>query len=406
MELRSRANDRAQGRARLQPGTPGLPSEPQGVWLNPDPELANAEPAGRPSSLAPMPILAHLDLDAFFAAVEELENPELREKPLVVGGDPHGRGVVSTANYVARTFGIHSAMSAAEALRRCPHAVFVRPRHALYSQYSRAVWETVSQIVPRVERTGLDEGYLDLATVARDFVQARAVASAVQTSIRGTTSLTCSLGVATSKVVCKIASDRRKPAGITVVPPGREGHFLGPLHVRLLPGVGPRAEERLSRSGITTIGELAALSDRDLRSVLSGSLGPLLRDRARGIDPRDLELEVEQVSISAEDTFAKDVTERETLHAEIRRLAVIVAERLERSELSGRTVTAKLRYADFSIRTRSATLAATVDDAATIADVACGLLDRGLRDRPGALRLVGVGVSGLSPYRQLTLDES
>jgi DNA polymerase-4 len=353
-----------------------------------------------------MPILAHLDLDAFFAAVEELENPELREKPLVVGGDPHGRGVVSTANYVARTFGIHSAMSAAEALRRCPHAVFVRPRHALYGQYSRAVWETVSQIVPRVERTGLDEGYLDLATAARDFVQARAVASAVQTSVRGTTSLTCSLGVATSKVVCKIASDRRKPAGITVVPPGREAPFLAPLQVRLLPGVGPRAEERLSRSGITTIGALAAMSDGDLRSVLPGSLGPLLRDRARGVDPRDLDLDAEQVSISAEDTFAKDVSERETLHAEIRRLAVIVAERLERAGLSGRTVSTKLRYADFSIRTRSTTLAAAVDDAATIADVACGLLDRGLRDRPGALRLVGVGVSGLSPYRQLTLDES
>jgi DNA polymerase IV len=126
-----------------------------------------------------MPILAHLDLDAFFAAVEELEDPSLREKPLVVGGDPHGRGVVSTANYAARTFGIHSAMSAAEALRRCPHAIFLRPRHSLYKQYSHAVWDTVSEIVPRVERTGLDEGYLDLAPVARDFVAARAVVSAV-----------------------------------------------------------------------------------------------------------------------------------------------------------------------------------------------------------------------------------
>jgi DNA polymerase-4 len=349
-------------------------------------------------------ILAHLDLDAFFAAVEELEDPSLRERPLVVGGDPRGRGVVSTANYVARRYGIHSAMSAAEALRRCPHAVFVRPRHALYSQYSAAVWETVRQIVPRAERTGLDEGYLDLGTVARDFTQARAVASAIQTSVRGTTSLTCSLGVATSKVVCKIASDRRKPGGVTVVLPGREAAFLAPLAVRVLPGVGPRAEERLRRSGITTIGALASLTDSELRTLLPGSVGRLLRDRANGIDERDLELNPEQVSISAEDTFARDLTDRQSLHAEVRRLAVIVADRLVHSELSGRTVTAKLRYADFSIRTRSTTLPAAVDDAGTIGDVACGLLDRGLRDRPGALRLVGVGVSTLSPYRQLTFE--
>jgi DNA polymerase-4 len=351
-----------------------------------------------------VPILAHLDLDAFFAAVEELENPELREKPLVVGGDPHGRGVVSTANYVARSFGIYSAMSAAEALRRCPHAVFVRPRHALYRQYSQVVWETVAQIVPRLERTGLDEGYLDLTDVARDFVIARKVAAAVQTSIRGTTSLGCSLGVGTSKVVCKIASDRRKPGGITVVPPENEARFLAPLSVRLLPGVGPRAEERLRGAGVDTIGRLAELADAELRAVLPGSLGALLRDRARGIDPRDLELEMEPVSISAEDTFVRDLSDHDRLHSEVRRLSELVAERLRRAGLSGRTVTAKLRYGDFSIRTRSTTLPAAIDDAEAIGDVACGLLDRGLRDRPGALRLVGVGVSGLSPFRQLRLD--
>jgi DNA polymerase IV len=359
-----------------------------------------------PVATASTPILAHLDLDAFFAAVEELEDPALRDKPLVVGGDPRSRGVVSTANYVARSFGIHSAMSAAEALRRCPQAVFVRPRHALYRQYSRAVWDTVAQVVPRVERTGIDEGYLDLATVARDFVGARELASAVQTSVRATTSLTCSLGVGTSKVVCKIASDRRKPGGITVVPAGREARFLAPLAVRLLPGVGPRAEERLRGAGVDTIGALAAFGDTELRAILPGSLGNLLRDRARGIDPRDLELEGEPVSISAEDTFARDISERDVLHSEVRRLAEVVAERLQASGLSGRTVTAKIRYGDFSIRTRSTTLSAAVDDATTIGEVACGLLDRGLRDRPGALRLVGVGVSGLSPYRQLSLEQS
>ncbi len=303
------------------------------------------------------PILAHLDLDAFFAAVEELEDPESpRQAARRSAGDPHGRGVVSTANYVARSFGIHSAMSAAEALRRCPQAVFVRPRHALYRQYSRAVWEIVAEIVPRIERTGIDEGYLDLATVARDFVQARRLASAVQTSVRTTTSLTCSLGVGTSKVVCKIASDRRKPAGITVVPPGREARFLAPLAVRLLPGVGPRAEERLRTAGVATIGELASMADAELRRVLPGALGSLLRDRARGIDPRVLELEGETVSVSAEDTFPRDIAERDLLHSEVRRLAELVSERLQTSRLSGRTVTAKLRYGDFSIRTRSTTL--------------------------------------------------
>src|SRR6185369_11839632 len=168
-------------------------------------------------------IVAHLDLDAFYAAVEELENPELREQPLVVGGDPRGRGVVATANYVARRFGIHSAMSCAEAIRRCPQAVFVRPLHSLYREYSQNVWETVRGIVPTVEQTGMDEGYLDVGEVARDFLAVRVVAEAVQTAVRAATSLTCALGVAPCKVVAKIASDYRKPGGLTVVVPGQEG---------------------------------------------------------------------------------------------------------------------------------------------------------------------------------------
>ena len=214
-----------------------------------------------------MAILAHLDLDAFFAAVEELEQPELRRKPLVVGGDPQGRGVVSTANYVARRFGIRSAMSCAEALRRCPDAVFVRPRHTLYREYSQAVWSSVREVVPRVERTGLDEGYLDFTGLATDYSRARAVAEAVQTSVRAATSLSCSLGVAPTKVVAKVASDRRKPGGITVVPAGTEARFLAPFAVRALPGVGPRAEERLAAAGVTTVGELAALPDLELRAA-------------------------------------------------------------------------------------------------------------------------------------------
>jgi DNA polymerase IV len=350
-------------------------------------------------------ILAHVDLDAFFAAVEELEQPELRSRPLVVGGDPHGRGVVATANYVARRFGIRSAMSCAEALRRCPETVFVRPRHSLYSQYSGSVWTAIREVVPRVERTGVDEGYLDLASaIGEDFARARAVAEAVQTAVRGATSLSCSLGVSTAKVVCKVASDRRKPGGITVVPPGREARFLAPYAVRALPGVGPRAEARLRAAAVETVGGLAALSDLELRAVLPGSVGRLLRDRARGIDDRDLELGGERISISVEETFERDLTDRDALHEELRRLSVELGARLRRSGMSARTVTAKLRYADFSIRSRSTTVAAAVDDDDTIAELACALLDRGLRDRPGALRLVGVGVSGLSDHRQLTLD--
>lgn len=353
-----------------------------------------------------MPVLAHLDLDAFFAAVEEFEQPQLRDVPLVVGGDPQGRGVVATANYAARRFGIRSAMSAAEALRRCPEAVFVRPRHAVYRQYSQAVWAAVAEVVPRVERTGLDEGYLDLSGVVARFEDARPVAEAVRTAVRASTSLSCSLGVSTSKVVCKVASDRRKPGGITVVPPGHEARFLAPLRVRSLPGVGPRAEERLVAAGVATVGGLAALHDAQLQALLPGAVGRLLRDRARGIDPRDLETEAEAVSISTEETFARDVSDRAVLHAELRRMAGELSDRLTRAGLSARTVTAKLRYADFSIRSRSTTLTAPVDEAERIGELACRLLDRGLRDRPGALRLVGVGVAGLSDYRQLTLDDA
>ena len=348
-------------------------------------------------------IVAHLDLDAFFAAVEELEDPDLKTKPLVVGGDPHGRGVVATANYEARKFGIHSAMSCAEALRRCPHAVFIRTRHSLYREYSQHVWETVRGVVPMVERTGLDEGYLDVGEVANDFLAARKVAEAVQTAVRAATSLTCSLGVSTSKVVAKIASDHRKPGGLTVVPPGNEAHFLAPFDVRRLPGVGPKAEERLTAAGVDTIGALAALGDTDLRRLLPGSVGHMLRDRARGIDPRGLELQAERISISVENTFERDLTDRVQLHAELRRMAARVAEYLQKSGRTARTVSTKLRYTDFSIRSRSTSLRVGIDDGEQIAELACALLDRALRDRPGALRLVGVGVSGLASHRQLAL---
>ena len=348
-------------------------------------------------------IVAHLDLDAFFAAVEQLEQPELRSRPLIVGGDPRGRGVVATANYVARRYGIHSAMSCAEALRRCPHAVFVRPRHRLYRDYSTAVWDAVREVVPTVERTGLDEGYLDLGEVVEGFRQARVVAEAVQASVRGATSLTCSLGVATSKVVAKVASDRRKPGGVTVVLPGREAAFLAPFDVRKLPGVGPRAEQRLAAAGVATIGDLAALDDEALKRLLPGKVGAILRDRARGIDPRGLELSAEPVSVSNEETFDRDIADRAQLADEVRRMATRLAEHLESRGYTARTVTTKVRYPDFSIRSRSTSLPVGTDDGGRIAELACQMLERALDDRPGALRLVGVALSGLDAHRQLAL---
>jgi DNA polymerase IV len=349
-------------------------------------------------------IVAHLDLDAFFAAVEELERPELSSVPLVVGGDPRGRGVVATANYHARRFGIHSAMSCAEALRRCPHAIFVRPNRSLYSRFSRTVWAAVRDVVPTVERTGLDEGYLLLSEVARDFRDARPVAEAVQTAVRGATALSCSLGVATCKVVAKVASDRRKPGGVTVVRPGREAEFLAPFPVRILPGVGPRAEERLRAAGVERIGELAALDDGEIARLLPGKIGRLLRERACGIDPRPFHEEPpDNVSIGHEETFERDVGDREQLYGELRRMAVSVCEHLGGSGRVARTVTTKVRYPDFSIRSRSLSLEAGSADPERIGEIACRLLDRALADRDGPLRLVGVSVSNLEPYEQLAL---
>ena len=351
-------------------------------------------------------IVAHLDLDAFFAAVEELEDPTLRTIPLVVGGDPHGRGVVATANYVARGFGIHSAMSCAEALRRCPQARFMRPRHSLYKDYSREVWTTIREIVPTVEQAGIDEGYLDLGEVAPSFDDARALAEAVRAVVRARTRLSCSLGVATSKVVAKVASDRRKPGGLTAVRPGQEASFLAPFPIRLLPGVGPRAEERLVAAGVETIGQLGAMSDEELGVHLRGVVGRQLRDRARGIDPRPLEVSTERISISNEETFERDIADPEKLHDELRRQAEKLASYLRDRGQVARTVTTKLRYPDFAIRTRSTSLAVGTDDEERIGDLACSLLDRALRDRPGPLRLVGVGLSGLADHVQLSLPAS
>ncbi|MFL5930397.1 MAG: DNA polymerase thumb domain-containing protein, partial [Gaiellaceae bacterium] len=218
--------------------------------------------------------------------------------------------------------------------------------------------------------------------------------------------LTCSLGVSTCKVVSKIASDQRKPGGLVVVRPGREAEFLAPFDVRRLPGVGPRAEARLLAAGIDTIGGLASLSDDRLRSLLPGKVGQLLRDRARGIDPRGLETDTQRVSISQEETFARDIADVHQLRAELRPMADSLARHLHDSGETARTVTTKVRYPDFAIRSRSTSLPVGTDDADRIWELACGLLDRALAGRPGPLRLVGIGVSGFEAYRQLQLVQS
>ena len=219
--------------------------------------------------------------------------------------------------------------------------------------------------------------------------------------MRARTRLSCSIGLATSKVVAKVASDRRKPGGLTVVRPGKEAAFLAPLPLRVLPGIGPRADERLRAAGIETIGALAALEEGD--PPLGGKVGRMLRDRARGVDPRELETSTERISISQEETFPRDVADPEHLHDELRRMSDRLAEHLRERGRTARTVTTKLRYPDFAIRTRSTSLPVGTDDGRRIGELACALLDRALTDRPGPLRLVGVGVSGLAEHAQLTL---
>ena len=346
-------------------------------------------------------VLAHLDLDAFFAAVELHRRPELRGRPLVVGGDPRGRGVVATASYDARKYGIRSAMSCAEALRRCPHVVFVRPDHLEYRAWSERVWRLVRDLAPVVEKIGIDEGYLVLPDGDPPQQAAR-----IQQAIRSDVRLSASLGVASCKVVAKIASDMRKPGGITYVPAGEEAAFLAPLPIRRLPGVGPKSEERLAAAGIITIGGLAELTHERLASLLSGKVGEELRDRARGIDRRPVDGDPgEAISMSSEETFERDVVDRQELHARLRSMADDLAAGLVRKGMTARTVTTKLRYHDFSIVTRSQSGPVGIDDAGLIGDIACALLDRALEARPDALRLVVAGVSGFERHRQLSLLE-
>lgn len=345
-----------------------------------------------------------MDLDAFFAAVEVLEHPELAGKPLVVGGSPDGRGVVATASYEARRFGVHSAMSSSEARRRCPQAIFVRPDIGRYREHSRRVFELVRASVPVVEQAGLDEGYLDLSPVVTTAGEARALLRDLQARIRTETGLVASFGCGTSKVVAKIASDREKPAGLVVVAAGAEAAFLAPLALRTLPGIGPRSEERLTAAGLASVGDLAALDDEALARVLPGVVGVTLRDRARGIDPREVDgAPGPSLQISVEETFEHDILDGGVLREEARRMAVEVSERAAAESRVFRTVTVKLRYPDFSILSRSASTDAPTAERDELERLALVALERALADRPPPVRLLGVGVSRLSEEEQLRL---
>jgi DNA polymerase-4 len=349
-------------------------------------------------------VIAHLDLDAFFAAVEQLDRPGLRGRPVVVGGDPRRRGVVSTASYEARRFGIRSAMSAAEAYRRCPSAVFVTPDMARYRERSRTVWAVVGSLVERFEQVGIDEGYLDLNGLVREPSDARALLGALQAAVRDATGLSCSLGCGTGKTVAKIASDHRKPGGIFVVAPGREAAFLAPLPLRALPGIGPRGEQRLQTVGLATIGDLARQDDAQLTALGMGKVGRDLRERARGVDPRPVVVEAsDPVTIGEETTFDHDLLDPLAMAAELAPIAENVFARVERHGFAARTVTTKLRYSDFAIVTRSRTLPAPVATSGALSTLAIELLEKALADRRAPVRLLGVYVGKLAREAQLEL---
>lgn len=332
----------------------------------------------------------HVDMDAFFASVEQLDHPEWRGKPLIVGGEPGKRGVVSTCSYEARRFGVRSAMPSTQAARLCPDAIWVTSRFGRYGEFSRAVRDIFATFTPHVEPTSIDEAYLDV-TPAGSGAHPVQIAREIQNAVDAL-GLSCSIGVATSKTVAKIASDFEKPHGITVVWPGTEAAFLSPMPVRALPGIGASSAARLKSLGIKTIGELAALDAATAERVM-GTWGPDLLDRARGVDRREVCVERDVKSVSNEHTFTVDVREREEVERALAGLVAHVAARLRKKGLSARTFTVKLRYADFSTPTIRRTGDVPTDLADEMLPVALELLRTAWS--PGAgLRLLGFGASG------------
>ncbi len=355
----------------------------------------NATAADRPRAII------HADLDAFFASVEQRDDPSLRGLPVLVGGRPEGRGVVAAASYEARRFGARSAMPMRTALRLCPRAIVVAPRFDAYAAVSAEVMAIFRRRTVLVEPLSLDEAYLDLAAVPDFWQRAEREGRALKREVRQAVGLTLSVGVATTKSAAKVASDLRKPDGLVVVRPGEEAEFLAPLPVRLLSGVGPRAEERLSVLGVTTIGGLARLDPPLLRAYF-GRWGEEMADRARGIDPRPVSAEHERKSVGRETTFPRDITAGDELEHALDELCEQVSERLERRGLHGRTVTLKVRHADFTTRTRQRTLPVALARGEDLRSVAARLADDQIA--PDArIRLVGLAVSGFADERQLPL---
>ena len=337
--------------------------------------------------------IVHLDLDAFFAAVEVLENPALAGKPVVVGGSPDGRGVVASASYPARAFGIHSAMATARALMLCPHVIVIRGRHRLYWDYSRRVMSILRDATPVMQQTSVDEAYMDFSHLPawQDVVDQ---AYRLQTRVRDEVGLSASLGVASNKLVAKVASELGKPGGVTVVRPGDEEIFLAPLSVRVLWGVGPVTARRLARLGVTTVAELAQVPSDEL-SKHFGRVGPYMARQARGIDNPPVVTVHSVRSVSHETTFARDQRDPAALEEKLEELGTRVARRLQRSNLVASTIAIKVRYFDFTTLSRQMTLACPSDDEQEIQRVALILFHRVWKKRQ-AVRLLGVAARHLS----------
>lgn len=337
------------------------------------------------------PGFLHLDLDAFYASVEQRERPELRGRPVVVGG-LGGRGVVAAASYEAREHGIHSAMPMAQARRRCPDAAFVAPRPGLYAAVSREVMAILMEATPRIEPLSLDEAFLDISGAARLLGGATEIGTMLRTRIRGELGLTASVGAATTKMLAKIASDLAKPDGLLVVEPGTELEVLHPLPVRRLWGVGPATQRKLVQYGVATIGDLARLPEATLVSALGPTSGTHLHRLAWNRDERSVDPDREVKSISHEETFAADRIDRAELLRHLARMAENVARRVRAEGRRARTVQLKVRYADFTTITRARTLAQPTDATEELAEAALDLL--ATVDLGDGVRLLGVGASG------------
>ena len=353
--------------------------------------------------------ILHVDMDAFYAAVEIRENPSLRGKPVVIGSDPQhgtGRGVVSTANYEARRYGVHSALPISVAWRRCPQAVYIRPRIKFYAEISGRIFDIFRSFTDEVETLSLDEAFLDVTASRRLFGTGPEIAARIKRRIVEEERLTASVGVAANKYVAKVASDLEKPDGLVVVPPGTEREFLAPLEVSRLWGVGPKAQTRLERLGLHTIGAVARTDLAALRASLGRKLGRHLHDLAHGRDARRVNPTPGRKSLGKEVTFPHDVQDRARVERTLLALSEGVARALRRKGIAGRTITLKLRWDGFETHTRQRTLDRPADVTEAIWPVARALFREA--DDPGRrVRLIGVSLSGFDApgAEQLTLLE-